>query len=144
MFLAWTCIFFIGLTHQPGQLDLTDKDGTIKVKHDFVYESEYYEWDIQTVPYWLNSISTLNVYFYKNEICLHWVERPGTHPGDWTLTVIHRQSGTVYKRELSETGYWWFRLDDENNYRFIAEKYPPIGLYKLEIPNALIVNKRKR
>ena len=144
-FLVSLCVFFISLTSTSGELLLTDKNGSTTVKNNFVYENSYYKWEVETVPYWTNSVETLSLFFFADVMCLHWKDRENAHLGDWTLTIIHNETGEVFTRKLTKTGFWWIYLHQgENTYSFTAEKTPAIGLFKLEVPRALYVNLTKK
>lgn len=147
IFLASLCIFCISLSSQLGVLELQDQNGTQLVNHNFTYETDTHIYDVTTYKYWLNSVSECDVFFFNNIVIWHYVERPGTHPGEWTLKIHHEQSDTWVITPKRDEDYIAVPIQDgENNYTFEAVNGDEASgaFFKITIPDIFTVNRSKK
>ena len=120
-FLLSLCILCISLTPQNGVLLLRDSTGEQLVNHNFTYESRTHVYDVTTASYWLNSVSECDVFFFHNVVIWHYIERPDTHPGEWTLKIYHRESDTWVAQPKKSEDYIAVPIQDgHNTYDFVA------------------------
>jgi len=145
-FLLSLCIFCISLTPQNGVLNLTDKEGTKQVKNEFTYECPNYKYEVYTSPYWLNSITRMDVLFYQNCLIWHYEVREGQHTEDWTIKVYHHESKTWIIESLKREDYLFIPLQDgDNTYDFVAVLGDEDGaFFKFEFDEIFTVWREKK
>ena len=147
LFLVSLCIFFVGLTTNVGELQITDRSGSFVVPHNFTYETNTHSYEVTTYQYWLNSVSECEIFFFNNCVIWHYIERPGTHPGEWTLKIHHKESNTwVISPKRSEDYILVPLQDGANSYDFEAIHGDEASgaFFKITIPNIFTVNRSKK
>jgi hypothetical protein len=146
-FLLSLCIFCISLSPQIGVLELRDSNGMQNVNHNFTYETSQHVYEVTTYKYWLNSVSACDVFFFGNCVIWHYIERPGTHPGEWTLKIHHEESNTWVIVPKKPEDYILVTLQDGmNTYNFEAVNGDEESgaFFKITIPKIFTVNRSKQ